>query len=594
MRFRLIRLRFRRRLRKGQQQVEEFGQQAEQSIEQHIFKRVNRLAPVRRFIVSWLALVTLIIIGLLFQNANLTTYFQTLKPVPGGIYNEGLIGTFTNANPLFAVSDVDSSVSHLIFAGLFTYNEQNNLVGDLASGYTVNDKGTVYTVTLKPNLYWQDGKPLTSKDVLYTYKTIQNPDAQSPLRSAWQGIEISTPDDKTIVFTLPGPLAPFPYSMTNGIVPEHILGPVAVADLRSSDFNTARPVGAGPFSWTSVAVNGNDPATQEVQISLEPYARYHKGKPMLQQFNVHAFASKDKLLQSFKKGQLTAIAGLDTLPAQFKDDTAYQSHNFTLTAASMFFFNNSRPILNDPKLRQALVQATDVSRIIGQLDYTTLPVRAPLLRGQLAYDPKFQQAGYDAAAARTALDASGWVVGKDGMRYKEGKPFVIHSISSTNAEDRMVIKQLQNQWEKLGIKLENQALSSTELENSMNSYDYDALLYGISIGVDPDVFAYWDSSQADLRAASRTNLSVYKNAIADSALEAGRTRINPALRTIKYRPFLQVWQQDNPALGLYQPRFLYITHGYVGGLTDHTINRSTDRYGNVQNWEIRLARVTNN
>lgn len=594
MRLRLIRLRFRRRLRKGQQQVEEFGQQAEQSIEQHIFKRVNRLAPVRRFIASWLALILLIIVGLLFQNANLTTYFQTLKPVPGGIYNEGLTGTFTNANPLFAVNDVDSSVSHLLFAGLFSYNEQNDLVGDLASGYTVNDKGSVYTVTLKPDLYWQDGKPLTSKDVLYTYKTIQNPDAQSPLRSAWQGIEVTTPDDKTIVFTLPGPLAPFPYSMTNGIVPEHILGPVAVADLRSSDFNTAHPVGAGPFSWASVAVNGNDPATQEVQISLEPYARYHKGKPMLQQFNVHAFASKDKLLQSFKKGQLTAVAGLDSLPAQFKDDTAYQSHNFTLTAASMFFFNNSRPILNDPKLRQALVQATDVSRIIGQLDYTTLPVRAPLLRGQLAYDPKFQQAGYDAAAARTALDASGWVVGKDGIRTKDGKPFVIHSISSTNAEDRMVISQLEYQWLKLGIKLENQALSSTELENSMNSYDYDALLYGISIGVDPDVFAYWDSSQADLRAASRTNLSVYKNATADSALEAGRTRINPALRTIKYRPFLQVWQQDNPALGLYQPRFLYITHGYVGGLTDHTINRSTDRYGNVQNWEIRLARVTNN
>lgn len=593
MRFRLLRLRFRRRLRKGQQQVEEFGQQAEQSIEQHIFKRVDRLSSVRRFVAGWLALMVLIIVGLLVQNANLTNYFQTLKPVPGGIYNEGMVGTFTNANPLFAVNDVDSSVSHLVFDGLFTYNQDNELTGDLASGYTVNDKGTIYTVTLKPNLKWQDGTALTSKDVLFTYKTIQNPDAQSPLRSAWQGVAMSTPDDRTIVFTLPGPLAPFPYNMTNGIVPEHILGSVAVSDLRSADFNTVHPVGSGPFKWNEVAVTGNDPATQEVQISLEPYEAYHEGKPKLQQFNVHAFASKNKMIQSFDKGQLTAVAGLDSTPAEIEGDNAFQAHNFTLTAANMLFMNNARPILSDPKLRQALVQATDISRIIGQLDYTTHAVREPLLRGQLAYDPKFQQVGYDAAAARAALDSLGWVVGKDGIRTKDGKPLVVHSISGTNAEDRMVISQIQSQWEKLGVKLENQSLNSTELENSMNSYDYDALLYGISIGVDPDVFAYWDSSQADLRAASRTNLSVYKNAVADSSLEAGRTRINPALRTIKYRPFLQVWQQDNPAIGLYQPRYLYITHGYVGGLNEHTINRGTDRYGNVQNWEIRLARVTN-
>jgi peptide/nickel transport system substrate-binding protein len=156
-----------------------------------------------------------------------------------------------------------------------------------------------------------------------------------------------------------------------------------------------------------------------------------------------------------------------------------------------------------------------------------------------------------------------------------------------------VTTQLQRQWLKLGIRLDPEYLSTTELQNSIKFHDYDALLYGIEIGVDPDVFAYWDSSQADIRAAARTNLSEYKNTTADISLEAGRTRINPALRIIKYRPFLQVWQQDNPALGLYQPRYLYITHGMVAGLTDHVINTGTDRFNNVQNWEIRQARVTN-
>jgi ABC-type transport system substrate-binding protein len=118
-------------------------------------------------------------------------------------------------------------------------------------------------------------------------------------------------------------------------------------------------------------------------------------------------------------------------------------------------------------------------------------------------------------------------------------------------------------------------------------------LYGISIGADPDVFVYWDSSQADIRASNRLNFSEYKNATADTSLETGRTRTDPALRTIKYRPFLQAWQQDYPALGLYQPRLLYLTSGTVGGLHDTVVNTPANRYNNVTNWEVRQARVTN-
>ncbi len=593
MRLRLLRLRFRRRLRKGQQQVEDFSQQAEDSIERHVFRRVDRLSSVRRFVAGWLLLVGIIIIGLFYQNFNLANYFQTLHAVPGGIYNEGVQGAFTNANPLYATRDVDTTVSHLIFASLFQYDDQNQLVGDLASGYTADDKGSVYTVKLKPNLKWQDGKPLTSADVLFTYQAIQNPDAQSPLRGAWQGVTITAPDAQTIVFTLPGPLASFPYSMTNGIVPQHLLAKLPATELRSADFNTVHPIGAGPFKWNDVAVSGNDPATQQEQIGLVPFTDYVGGSPKLQQFNVHAFASRAKLIQAFKSGQLTGVAGLDSIPNQLQKSSQLQTHSLTLTAANMVFFNNSSPLLSDAKLRQALVQGSDVSQITNHLSYTTHTVREPLLRGQLAYDPHYQQLGFDIAGAKATLDADGWVVGTDGIRAKAGTRLKIALKVGDTQEDYMIITQLQEQWRKIGVVLTPLVLSSTELQNSLNNHDYDAVLYGISIGVDPDVFAYWDSSQADVRAASRTNLSEYKNATADVSLEAGRTRISPILRTIKYRPFLQVWQQDNPALGLYQPRYLYLTNGMVAGLTDHTVNTGIDRFDNVQNWEIRQTRVTN-
>ena len=89
-----------------------------------------------------------------------------------------------------------------------------------------------------------------------------------------------------------------------------------------------------------------------------------------------------------------------------------------------------------------------------------------------------------------------------------------------------------------------------------------------------------------------TNLSEYKNTEADTALSAGRTRLDPVLRRVKYAPFLAAWQTDVPAVGLYQPRDLYITNGTVFGLTTSNINSSADRYNNVNNWEIVEAKVT--
>lgn len=591
-RLRLIRLRFRRRIRKGQRQVEGFGQQAEQGIETHFFRRFGHLAAVRRFVAGWLTLMILLIAGVIMQNALLSGYFQTLRPVPGGIYDEGVLGRFTNANPLYATSDVDSTVSHLIFAGLFTYNDRNQLVGDLATGYSVDTRGTTYTVHLRPHLTWQDGRPLTSDDVVFTYGAIQNPDTQSPLQASWQGIKVSAAGPSTVVFRLPDPLASFPYNMTNGIVPKHLLDSIPPADLRSADFNTEHPVGAGPFAWQAVQVTGSDPNTAEEQVALVPFGGYQGGRPKLQQFVVHAYAAEPQLVQAFKANQLNGAEGLNSLPGNLSGMRSLESHNMLLSAATMVFFKTSTGTLADSKVRQALVQSADVQQIIRGLGYPTRAVHEPLLVGQLGYDQSAQQAGFNLAAARALLDSDGWLVGHGGIRDKGGVRLSFGLTAADTPEYHQVVRKLQSQWQRLGVQLQPQFLSSSDFQSALSEHDYDAVLYGISIGVDPDVFVYWDSSQADIRSANRLNLSEYKNPTADASLEAGRTRLDPLLRAIKYKPFLQAWQTDNPALGLYQPRLLYLTDGTVAGLNDHTLDTATDRFDNVQNWEVRQAKVT--
>lgn len=592
MRFKLIKLRFRRQLRHGQRQVEDLGSQTEHHLEQHFVKRLGHLMPIRRFVAGWLGLMILLIGCLAAQNLLLSNYFQTLRPVPGGIYNEGMLGTFTNASPLYATGNVNGSVSKLIFAGLLTYDEQNKLVGDLAKSYSVDATGTTYTVKLKPNLTWQDGQPLNSDDVLFTYQLIQNPDAQSPLQSSWHGIDVSAPDPQTVVFKLPDPLASFPYTMTNGIVPKHLLDKIPPADLRSADFNTMRPIGAGPFILRDIKVTGNDPATAQERIELVPFAGFQGGKPKLQEFIVHAYASEQDLVDAFKDGQLNGVEGLNSVPPAAEKVSAMEVHSPLLTAANMVFFKTTSGVLSSQPVRTALVQSADTKQIIKNLSYPTRAVREPFLTGQLGYDPAYAQPGFNLEAAKKSLDADGWAVGKDGIRSKGGQHLSFTVTSAATPEYRSVMRQLQQQWRAVGADVRLQFQENSDFHNTLTRHNYEAVLYGIAIGPDPDVFVYWDSSQADIRAANRLNISEYKSAAADTAIESGRTRLDPGLRTVKYKPFLEAWQKDSPALGLYQPRMLYLTNGPVFGFNNQSLNSAADRFNNVQDWQIRQAKVT--
>jgi peptide/nickel transport system substrate-binding protein len=593
MKFHTLKLRFRRKFRKSQRRVEDFGELAEEQFEKTFIRRFERLTNVRRFVIGWIALFLLLIGSTVAELQGLGNSYQTVEPVPGGNYTEGIIGSFTTANPLYATTQADTSVSHLVFSGLFTYDENNNLVGSLAEDWTVDDSGKTYKVRLKPNLTWHDGRPLTAKDVEFTYNLIQNPDSRSPLLASWKGIEVKRVDDRTVTFTIPTPLSSFPYSLTNGIVPEHVLKKVPIADLRSSSFNTQFPVGAGPFKWKEIEVSGTDARDSEELIELAPFDKYHAGAPKLNSFVIHTYNDEASMIKSFEQQELNGMIGLSAVPPKLAESDNSVVHSFIETAARMAFFNTQQAPLNETSVRQALVQATDVPAVLKSLDYVTRPVNEPLLNNQLGYNSNYKQLAYNPGDAAKKLDEAGWAKDDHGKRRKDGKPLEINLAGADSSENKRVAKTLKSQWGKVGIKLNVKLMSDQEFRTLLANptRDYQVILHGISIGVDPDVFVYWHSSQTDPR-STRLNFSQYKSKTVDTALETGRTRTDPRLRAAKYEPFLKTWQQDAPAVGLYQPRLLYVTSGTVFGLEDHMINHDTDRFSNVHNWMIREARVT--
>jgi len=571
--------------------VEDIGQNAGFAAERHFFKRLEKLWQVRRFVAMWVLLLVLLSGGVIFQNQRLSGYYKQLQPVGGGTYTEGVLGSFTNANPLYATGRVDGAVARLVFAGLFYFDENNQLAGNLAEKYEVNARGTVYTVTLRNGLLWQDGRPLTAEDVAFTYRVIQNPDAKSPLAASWKDIDVKAVDDVTVTFTLPNALSAFPYSMINGIVPKHILADIPMPQLRTADFNTISPVGAGPFMLEIIEVSGATQAERRQTIALAPNERYHLGRPQLNRFVLRTFIDEKTLLDSFRDQELDGVAGLETIPEEFRETRDVQTYNVPLTSAVYTFFNTSQPILKDTAVRRALVRAIDTVAVTRSLNYPVISVRSPLLKDQIGYNPKLIQYSHNIKAANKLLDKSGWKRTGSGARQKDGKTLGFTLTSEDTSEYRQIADALREQWQALGIRVEVVLLSDSELQTTLGAHSYDALLYGVALGVDPDAFAYWHSTQADPRSLSRLNFSEYESSVADSALEAGRTRTDPALRAIKYEPFLKAWRDDAPALGLYQPRFLYITRGQVFGFSPNIYNSGLDRYKNVHNWQIRQEKA---
>src|SRR5258708_17695091 len=115
------------------------------------------------------------------------------------------------------------------------------------------------------------------------------------------------------------------------------------------------------------------------------------------------------------------------------------------------------------------------------------------------------------------MTSAGWLVGPGGIRFKNGLPLKFTLSAATTPEYRYVAKSLRTEWRALGVDLQLSFQDDNTLQNTVNSHSYDSLLYGISVGADPDVFVYWDSSQFDPRLPVRLNLSEYSSSTPDEA-----------------------------------------------------------------------------
>lgn len=555
-----------------------------------IVTRLDNIRSVRRHIIGWLILVGAMIIAVGVQLMWFQESYRVVAPVKGGTYAEASLGPIDTLDPLYATSSAEIAASRLLFSSLYTYDQTGHLRGDLAEDMKVEGNGTIYTVKLRSDASWHDGTLLTARDVAFTVNLIKNPETRSPLRVNWEDVEVKALDDTTVQFKLPAVYAAFPNALTFAILPHHLLSSISPGAIRENNFSRS-PVGSGPFRFRLLQTADTK---QEHQIThMTAFENYYGNTPMLNRFEVHAYDSQETILKALRTGEVSAAADLTGV-----DSSRVDTHNYTITTKPInsgvyALFNTESPALKDRSIRQALELATDKKAIRNSLGARVSPLDLPFITGQLTGSDIPQPPAPNSKKAAELLDNAGWKL-DHGSRQKDGQKLSLTIATTKHSQYEKALETLVGQWRKLGVVVNTNVVDTADpstnfVQNILQPRNYDVLLYELFIGADPDVYAYWHSSQIGM---TGYNFSNYANKSADDALASARSRLEPELRNAKYKSFAKQWVEDVPALGLYQSTAEYVANkGTMSLGSASKLVSPYDRYANISDWSVDQALV---
>ena len=544
-----------------------------------IISRMANVRSVRRHMIGWLVLIFLLVIlaglQMILYGRNVTTFASE----KGGTYAEGVVDTVTTLNPLFASSTTEKSLSRLLFSGLENYDAKGILQNELAESIVVSDKGKQYIATLRPDLTWHDGTPLTAHDVAFTVKLMKNPRTGYRDTLSWRNVEVVVKDDRTIIFNLKGSYAPFLSNLTFPIVPQHMIKTVTPELLQESSFSQ-RPVGSGAFRYEGIQTI--DITNGKSAIKLTSFHNYWNGQPVLDNFIVYTYASQSDAVKGLRAHEVNAISDIDNNYSAALKREGYNTMTIPLNSGVYALFNIAQPLLQDSTLRKALVAGTDHSVI--QKDMNGEILNGPLVTDHLPRTAAEQQPPYNPSFAHQLLIQAGWQ--KVGNKLiKDGKPLTLTITAIDKPQYRRVADQLAQQWRKLGVSISVQYIDAEQIQQStLKPRAYDILVYELEIGGDPDVTAYWHSLG---RMDSGLNLSNYSSSIVDDALTAARIKGDLTSRDSKYATFVREWLKDAPAVALYRPTLSYVTSTQVQSLdSNYILPTPADRFDTASLWSV--------
>jgi len=437
----------------------------------------------------------------------------------------------------------------------------------------------VMVFRLRPTVKFHDGHIVDANDVRFTYEAIMNPRNLSPRIADYEPVRrVEVIDPLTVRIVYKRLYSPALGTWAMGILPEHLLNDEALRDeamrvgkdpekfsMRQSSFNR-HPIGCGPFvfrDWKS-----------DQYIILDRFDDYWEGPPNYKRYIYRIIPDLLTQEMEFYAGTVDSYGVRPHQVQRLKNDPKYQGFSGLSFGYTYIGYNMRREPFNDRRVRRALSMVIDVEKILkyvlhGQGERIT----GPFVKQTDYYNHDLKPVPYDPEGALKLLEEVGWRRNREGWLEKDGKRFQFTLITNSGNDLRKAILTVaQDGWKQIGIDVRTDLLEwAVFIQERVDKADFDALILGWGMGIEPDLYQIWHSSQTN---PYQLNFVGFRNSQADDLIIKIRQEYDHERQVAYCRQLHEIIAREQPYTFLYVGKWTAV-------LDKKIVIRETDSEGNV-------------
>ena len=480
-------------------------------------------------------------------------------PAYGDAIVEGSIGDVSGFLTAVTTDASSHEAAGYVFNGLVRYDKNLKLEGELAESWEVSPDGKRITFHLRKGVRWHDGVPLTSDDVMFTYRRMIDPRTPTAYGEDFKQVRRATaPDPNTFVVEYARPFAPALASWGMHVLPRHLLE--KYPDISRSPLNK-KPVGTGPYRFVEWKTG------EKVVFDANP--DYFEGKPYISRVITRVIPDQATMFLELKSGGVDIMTLTppqyvrQTETAEFKK--SFNRYKYTASGYTYLGFRLSHPFFKDKRVRQAIAHAADKKSLIdGVLLGLGQEATGPYKPGTWAYNPDVKKYPHDPARAKALLAEAGWKE-KDGVLVKDGQTFEFTVLTNAGNEARAKTAAiLQQNLAEVGIRMQIRTVEWAAFINEfIDKRKFDAVILGWNITPDPDQFDIWHSSKTGPKELNHVG---FANPEVDRLLDEGRSTFDLEKRKKAYFRIQEILAEEQPYVFLYVPEALPVVHNRFRGI----------------------------
>ncbi len=518
----------------------------------------------KKFLLFTIFICSILTINCSKESSEVIDYNRKFNSNSGGTLINAMSGEPSNLIAMIAGDSASSVIAGNIFNSLIKYDENLDYAPELAESWEISNNQKTITFKLKKGLKWQDGQPLTSSDVLFTWKLITDPKTRTPYAADYQLVKKAlTPDPLTFKITYADSYAPALDTWASlHILPKHILKNEDI----NNTFFSRNPIGSSYYklnNWISgqqVTLIANDKSTSGPPLIKKLISRII---PDTSSQFLELTADNIDLMN------INPIQYQRVFPARKDLQKKISLYKELGNGYTYLGFNLRKAPFNNIKVRKALNYAIDKEEVIkGVLLGFGESISSPYKPGTRWNNPDLKPYPYNPSKALKLLSDAGYTKNNKGILLKDGKPLKFEIITNQNKQREMTAVLIQRRLQEIGIEVSIRVIEWASFVNRfIKTGDFDVVVLGWSLSLDPDQYNIWHSSQ---QGPGQFNFLGYSNKNVDKLLEVGRKELNILKREKIYHEFSKYLLEDSPIVYLYAGYGLSAFHKRIKGIKQPT------------------------